>query len=97
MHSVRQVTRYHARTVTSSNPGPVSAFYPSRCLSSAMGNRQSGVSPTVVTRPKRGFFQKLFAKTRLDATALAQTCPPPVSHSVIVVLFSSLSPFPPRW
>ncbi|XGW19873.1 hypothetical protein V3C99_003591, partial [Haemonchus contortus] len=54
------------------------------CLSSAMGNRQSGVSPTVVTRPKRGFFQKLFAKTRLDATALAQTCPPPVGGEMPV-------------
>uniref|UniRef100_A0A0K0D9G6 Uncharacterized protein n=1 Tax=Angiostrongylus cantonensis TaxID=6313 RepID=A0A0K0D9G6_ANGCA len=56
-----------------------------------MGNRQSGVSPTIVVRPRRGFFQKLFAKTRLDPTALAQTCPPPVSANMPFVphLFSS--------
>lgn len=46
-----------------------------------MGNNQSQSQPRVVSvqgGQKKNFFRKLFAKTRLDAAALAQTCPPPV-------------------
>ncbi|CAD6199765.1 unnamed protein product [Caenorhabditis auriculariae] len=44
-----------------------------------MGNCSQKQSPSVVPLTSSpGFFSSLFAKTHLDAHALAQTCPPPV-------------------
>lgn len=54
-----------------------------------MGNRQSSGVPTKVvpldpTPKKSNFICNLFAKSRLDPAALAQTCPPPVGGEMPV-------------
>lgn len=55
-----------------------------------MGNKQTSGSPTKVvtnlnlTPKKSNFICNLFAKTRLDAASLAQTCPPPVGGEMPV-------------